>query len=166
MRPVRSTRRVFASFLCVLASALFIPAAELSARAAPAGSPAPLSGSLLVVENAGQFDPAVRFQVRAGATTLWVTETSLWLTRVQPSPDRRPHPEATARDVGSAEGLRGVNLELTFPGHQAHLSLVSTDPTPTRMNYFRGSDPSRWPSGVRTWGAVTWRGLYPGISLT
>ena len=63
MRPVRSTRRVFASFLCVLASALFIPAAELSARAAPAGSPAPLSGSLLVVENAGQFDPAVRFQV-------------------------------------------------------------------------------------------------------
>jgi hypothetical protein len=44
--------------------------------------------------------------------------------------------------------------------------VVPTDPWATRFNYFLGSDPARWRSGVRTYGAVIWRGLYPGISLT
>lgn len=59
-----------------------------------------------------------------------------------------------------------VSLKLTFPGRSAHIRIVPSDPLPTRMNYLTGQNARRWRSGVRTYGQVTWRGLYPRVSAT
>ncbi|MGC9399936.1 MAG: hypothetical protein ACP5HM_12470 [Anaerolineae bacterium] len=48
-----------------------------------AGPPPPWGagdGSLLFVENVGQFDARARFQVRGGPATLWLAEDALWVT--------------------------------------------------------------------------------------
>jgi len=36
---------------------------------------------------------------------------------------------------------------------------------PGKVNYFRGSDPSKWVTGARTYGKLVYRDLYPGIDL-
>ena len=37
------------------------------------------------------------------------------------------------------------------------------DPLPARVNYFRGSDPRQWRSGIPTYSRVKFREIYPGI---
>src|SRR6266508_138535 len=74
----------------------------------------PRSSSLPIVANVGQFDPGVRFQLRAGLSTLWITDASLWitflttLTRTSRPPTTVSHSDATR--------IRGVAIKLTFPG--------------------------------------------------
>ena len=58
-----------------------VPSAEATASEAAA-----TAGSLLVIPNAGQFDPAVRFQVRGAGSILWVTDAAVWLTALAPEP--------------------------------------------------------------------------------
>src|SRR5207247_813500 len=47
-----------------------------------AASPAPL----LFIENVGQFDSRVRFQVRGAGGTIFLTDDALWFTVLQPEP--------------------------------------------------------------------------------
>ncbi len=70
-------------------------------------------GSLLFVENVGQFDARARFQVRGGPGTLWLTEDALWLTLVDTSRiESNDHPHEQSR----TEPYQAVNLKLSFPG--------------------------------------------------
>src|SRR6266540_4084992 len=166
--PAWSGRR--SRTILVLMGALSSALGSPQARANPTRPTGPTVPSLLIVENAGQFDPAVRFQVRTSQEILWLTDHSLWLSALEPKPEiSRDEPldrPAGPNAGGSVATPHGVNLHLTFPGSRPGASLVAARPLPTRVNYFLGSDRSRWQSGVRTYRAVTWRGLYPGISVT
>ncbi len=142
------------------------PEARASASSG-GGSPNVAPSSFAIVENAGQFDAAVRFQARSSGQTLWVTDSGLWITALSSGPvwDRTAAPDRPGQP-GPTTNRHWVNLRISFPGSRANASVVPSDPLPTRMNYFLGSDRRRWRSGVRTYGSVTWRGLYPGVSLT
>jgi uncharacterized repeat protein (TIGR01451 family) len=120
----------------------------VGALSAPSAGAAPL----LVVENVGQFTtptgeaaPEARFQVR-GATggEIWLTDDGLRLTV----------PEAG----------RTAALRVRFAG-AARATLEPFGPLPTRLNYFRGNDPSRWRTDVPVWSGVRYRGLYPDLDL-
>ncbi len=71
----------------LLLLALLAPAAALTAQGGPArpDTPAAEPGGLLFIENAGQFDPAARFQVWGGSGTVWLAEDAIWLTVVERS---------------------------------------------------------------------------------
>ncbi len=62
-------RMRFATTLLLLT--LLAPAAAITAQGSPArpDTPAAEPGGLLFIENAGQFDPAARFQVWGGTGT-------------------------------------------------------------------------------------------------
>jgi hypothetical protein len=133
----------------------------LSLTVAPASSPglandavAPTTrgaDALLFVANAGQFDPAVRFQAHTGGGVVWVTDDAVWISYLEPVPRARtgrPRPEDRRRSV------RGVNLKLTFPGLALEGRPVPVDPQRTVFNYFLGDDSSRWRSEVPTYGGV------------
>ncbi|MBS0367502.1 MAG: Ig-like domain repeat protein [Proteobacteria bacterium] len=65
-------------------------------------------------------------------------------------------------DVGQAAAGR---LELRVQGAPAQPQPVAERPLPGRVNYLIGTDPSRWHTGVRTFGAVRYAGVYPGVDL-
>lgn len=57
------------------------------------------------------------------------------------------------------------NPAITFVGAGERVMFFGTDPLPGVANRYQGQDASQWESGLPTFGAVTYRNLYPGIDL-
>ncbi len=118
--------------------------------ASPVGAASPVppwaDGSRLFVENVGQFPPEVRFQVRGGTQTLWLTEQAMWLV----------YPD----DEG-----RRIALRITYPDANPHPRLEPVHRLPVTFNFYLGDDPAKWRTRVPVWGGVRYVGLYPGFDL-
>jgi photosystem II stability/assembly factor-like uncharacterized protein len=56
-------------------------------------------------------------------------------------------------------------LRMSFPGANSRATAAGLEPLPGGVNYFRGSDPSKWQTGVPTFARVRFASLYPGIDL-
>ena len=146
-----------------------VPSAERAAEAS--------SDGLLFIENAGQFDPAARFQLWGGRQTVWLAEDALWLTIVEPgdrsqgSGDREQGAEqfsVAPAEQGSARGSvpqKAVNLRVSFPGANPQPTLEPLNRLDTHVSYFIGNDPARWRADVPVWGGVRYVDLYPGVDL-
>jgi hypothetical protein len=52
----------------------------------------PQNASTMFIENVGQFDDGARFQVRGGASTLWLSENGLWMSLVEKPQKAAPAP--------------------------------------------------------------------------
>src|SRR5688572_28486317 len=89
---LRVSFRRLLSAVPVLALVVSSPVARLPppVHAAASVPLQPAGGQMLVIENAGQFDPAVRFQVQARGMILWVAEDSLWITKLMEEPRSGP----------------------------------------------------------------------------
>ncbi len=188
-RPERKRRltmkrvRIATTLLLLM---LLASAVTLRAQGSPACPETPASGSgrLLFIENAGQFDPAARFQVWGGAGTVWLAEDAIWLTVVEPgdrdqgSGDRSQASGVRGQEMGrfsdapddpsavrGSAPQRAVNLKLSFPGANPQPLLEPFDRQETHVSYFIGNNPARWRADVPVWGGVRYRDLYPGLDL-
>ena len=136
------------------------------------------SGSVMFIENVGQFDEHARFQVRGGIGTMWLADDAIWVTVLEkpsspqpPSPNLGeggaflPSPKFGRGAGGEGQPRKGVNLRLTFPGANPHPRLEPFERLDTVVSYFIGSDPDQWHPDVPVWGGVRYVGLYPGIDL-
>lgn len=132
-----------------VAAAPIWPEPDLHVMQLPFASP---STSPLFIENLGQFDPQVRFQVQnAIGGTFWLTDEAVWLSLLGPGDD-------------SPLNVRpGVNLKLSFVGSNPQPTLEPFDPQDVPVTYLgRGSEP---PPSVPVWGGVRYVDLYPGLDL-
>ncbi len=123
-------------------------------RAAEGGRPMegggrPVDPAVMFVENVGQFDAQVRFQVRAGGEVLWLTEEGVWLTLLE-------------RAADSSGSGNGVNLKLGFTGANRHTRLEPFGRLETVVSY-GGPGGAYW--DVPAWGGVRYVDLYPGVDL-
>lgn len=56
-------------------------------------------------------------------------------------------------------------IRLHFAGASAKAVASASDRLPGTSNYFIGSDPSKWRTGVSTFAQVAFQGVYPGIDV-
>ncbi len=110
-------------------------------------------------ENRGQTDARVRFLSRGGATVFLSADEAAFvlsapeaLTRRDQPPERRESPRRHA-------------VRMKFEGANPAAEVSGERELSGRVNYFRGSDPSKWQKNVKTYGAVRYRGIYDGIDL-
>src|SRR5258708_21150845 len=61
--------------------------------------------------------------------------------------------------------IQGQQLRLRFSGSNAGTMLEGDAPLQGQASFFNGSDPSGWQTGLRTYGRLLYRNLYPGIDL-
>jgi hypothetical protein len=137
-------------------------------------------------ENRGQVDEQVRFLARHGSATLFLTNDAasfVLSARAQSSADEtesrdsisgeRPVEDGQVpsrharrgRDEATNERLRLRTVRMKFEGANLGTEVVGEQELEGRVNYFRGSDPSKWQTDVKTYGAVRYRGIYEGIDL-
>lgn len=143
------------------------PALSLAPSGSDGMAPASQGGSLVFIENVGQFDERVHFQGHSGGMTLFLTKDALWVSLTEPSPQSDPITEAERLDAVEAgsEAGRQVNLKLSFVGANRHPRLEPFGPLDTRVSYFTGDDPANWRTSVPAWGGVRYVDIYPGIDL-
>ena len=105
---------------------------------------------LSFVRNDGQMDSSILFyeQGSGRATAFTKDGITLFLDRL-----------ATAT-VGTAS--EAVTLT---PMHASSFTVEAADRMPGTVNYLVGRDPSKWRTDIPTYGAVLYRGVYPGIDM-
>ena len=101
------------------------------------------------VPNAGQTDQRVHYMAQTRGASFYFT----------------PDEAVLALSEDSGEQPKGVVLRLGFVGANSAPAVEGEAPTPTRVNYFVGSDPARWQTDLPTYGGVVYRDLWPGIDL-
>ena len=120
------------------------PDASAAARAQAQAAFAQLP--LTFVENRGQADRRVRFQVQGPGHAFALTPGQIALTLQRPSGE-------------------GVALALRFRGADPGVALSGSRRAPGAVNYLRGNDPARWRTGVPGYEEVVYRDLWRGIDL-
>ena len=131
-----------------------------------AGSPAPSvpallehtsKSPLLFEPNAGQTDPQVRYIAHVPGGTHFFTASGIAL-----SLDLRS--KSDLANLGS-QTLEVSTLSMDFIGANPDVALSQDTPSTTTVNYFTGSDPTGWLTGMQTYQGVTYNSLYNGIDL-
>ncbi|MET0621739.1 MAG: SBBP repeat-containing protein, partial [Pyrinomonadaceae bacterium] len=64
-----------------------------------------------------------------------------------------------------ADGAREGQLRMSFPGARRDAHPAGLGLTETVSNYFKGSDPRRWVTGVENYARVVYAGIYEGVDL-
>ncbi len=135
----------------LLLSLLFVsfPALAADAQVARSASPSAAYGRLpLAFEpNHGQADAQVRFLARSSAYTLFLASDEAVLSLKN----------------STAERVDGLRMKLLRANSSA--AIVGVDLLPGKTNYFLGSDPAKWRTGIPTYARVKCAGIYPGIDL-
>ena len=134
----------------LLAIVLLACAFTSDAARSPAEPPARYGQLPVYFEaNRGQADARFQFIARGRHHGLYLAPTEAIVALVRPD---------------AAESAPRF-LRMTFPGANSRASVAGLEPLPGAVNYFLGSNPSGWRTGVPTFGRVRIESLYPGIDL-
>jgi hypothetical protein len=141
-----------------------VPPEARQAQAVQAYGQLPLS----FTENAGQVDEPVRFYLRGSRGTVYFTPEEVVYDVVEQTtrPDRRrPGEEPETAPPDTTVRRRGVVVRMKLEGADPDLVLEGTDQLQGKVNIFRGKDPDKWKTNIRTFGGIIYRDLYPRIDL-
>lgn len=136
-------------------------------------------GASAFIENRGQFDAQVKFQLKGGGKTLWLTNGGIVFDSIRPK----------AGDTQKTEGNLGLNANPSTPGFKSGVpgiepgsfdrlvfsegfidannapSIEASRPQPGIYNYFTGNDPKKWRTNVRGYDEVVYRDVWKNIDL-
>jgi hypothetical protein len=119
------------------------------------------------VENRGQLSDRVRYSLSGSGYAFSVATDRIVLAMTDPA-TASPVPSGRVPEAdpsGPATRTRGLALALTFLGANPDVVVEGTDRVPGAVNYFLGSDPARWTTGLPRFAEVRYRDLWPGIDL-
>jgi hypothetical protein len=127
---------------------------------------------LYFVENRGQEDPRIAFFVPGRETTLYLTSQGLTFVlsgSAPPLKDARVQKVSFSPGRGAAKGeeIRSMGrwvVKLDFVGANPEVKPEGRDPMPAVISYFKGPR-EKWRTGLKTYGSVIYRDLWPGIDL-
>ncbi len=139
------------------------------------------TGSMLLIENAGQWPAAARFQVWGsplGAGATWLAEDAIWfvvaadklqVADLEASADRLTDLQPANlhstpfRDFVQPATLTAIKL--TFPGSNPDVRIEPFEALTTTVSYFINGGPEQWRPAVPAWGRVRYVDLYAGVDL-
>jgi len=157
----RGNMQVFLPYLACLSIALFsivhiyYPGTQVTALENPSvpssinhdRPPAYGDLPLFFIGNEGQLDNRVHYYEQGAGHAIYFTSTGAHFV---------------LRQVGNE---RQHEIALNFMGAHAEPKISGRHPQQGRVNYFIGSDPRQWVTGIATYGEIAYKNLYPGIDM-
>lgn len=153
------------------------PAATLWADPVTAAAPPPPSMAaaqsayghlpLSFEANQGQTDSQVNYLTRRRGYQLFLTpsEAVLALRTGKAKGEGREGETYQGKLSNSASTTSDTLVRIKFDGANPHAEVVGLDKLPGIVNYFIGSDPSKWRTNIPTYKKVEYKNVYPGIDL-
>jgi uncharacterized repeat protein (TIGR01451 family) len=109
--------------------------------------------------NLDSKDPRARFVARGSGYSLFLGTQGAILSLVSSA---QP---TSSKSKGAQFSARVDSIEMRLAGANPTATLMATDPLPGNSNYFFGSDPAKWRTGVPQFSRVGYENIYPGINL-
>jgi len=131
-------------------------------------------------QNEGQVDPQVKYFARANGYKLFLTSSDAVLSFASPSTARvsRPRQMMEQRFISrsriahklSTPSTNGTPasyavLRMHLVNGNAAAKVEGGDLLAGKTNYFIGNDPRNWHRDVKSFGRVSYSGVYPGVDL-
>lgn len=136
------------------------PASAMGALAHRA-SPSPMTFE----QNLGQYPGTANFVARGPHYHLALTPTKVTVTVFRPVPAAREQSQASRSWPASVPTRRFETLAVKLRGANPQAGIAGDGAPANRANYFLGSDPARWRTGVPCYARVRVQDVYPGINL-
>lgn len=123
---------------------------------------------VMFIENVGQFNSEVRFQISSTNATIFLTQEAIWVTFL------KPLRQDSKKELDTSDPLNWklanlpherVNLKILFPGANPQAKLEPFDKLETQISNLIGDDPSDWKTNVPVWKGVRYVNIYPGADL-
>jgi hypothetical protein len=153
-------------------------AAGMARRTAPTlatRTKAPIVGrklgdqALTFVENQGQWDDSVRFQLRSGAKTLWLTKTGVVFDALRANSDQdhatQRSAAPTALSPTDRTGYQRLVFSEEFVGARSSPTVEAAALRLGRYNYLGGGDSTKWRTDAQGYGSVIYRNVWDGIDV-
>ena len=118
--------------------------------------------------NEGQTNAKVRFLTHTADSALFFTPSEAVFTMATPIQRQMKEKSALLKGRKAPKPpakLARTALRMQMIGSNPRAAAWTQQPLPGRINYFIGSDPSRWHAGVPTFGRVGFHEVYPGVDL-
>jgi len=108
--------------------------------------------------NKGQTDPSVQFVSRGSGYSLFLTQGEVVLNlKGQQSIAAAPGQKSEPAPIDT--------LRMKLVAANADAAVTGADPQPGVVSYFVGNDPTKWYTGIPTFGKVSYAQVYPGVDL-
>jgi hypothetical protein len=125
--------------------------------------------------NQGQSDSQVKFLSRGSGYSLFLTRNEAVLALKKPgkkaspglhfAPARDSHLQPASLATRRPEPQSEAVLRMRLVGENATAQVTGLEELPGRSNYFIGTDPSKWRTGVPNYTKVKYANVYPGVDL-
>ena len=121
--------------------------------------------------NQGQTDPRIKYVARAAGYTLFLTANdAVFALRSSSPPAAQATPKYSwghASQVTSqkSKGDRTAALRMRLLGGNPRAQIAASNQLPGRTNYLIGNDPTKWHANVPQYARVSYRDVYPGVSI-
>ena len=130
---------------------------------------------MVFVQNVGQFDPRVLFEVKGDQGIIRIAKDGIWVTLLD-ADSMKPETQQTEYDFDRKDGknpdhidsnviVNGAHLRMQLEGANSSAVLEGFDPVDTKFSYFYGDDPSSWYASVPVFSGVRYTDIYPGVDL-
>lgn len=120
---------------------------------------------LSFIPNVGQSDAKVQFQTHAYGGTVFFTDEEIVLALPASVGERAEKELFEDEELTTDKTMPMTVARLSFEKRERAAKIEGTEKLPGIVNYYRGSDPDNWFSGVPTYGGIAYENLYPGIDL-
>jgi len=126
---------------------------------------------LAFTRNMGQWPDSILYRSSGSGATMWFTATGAYYQLFEPTPKDTAMQSVAKPAVGrdrtksEADGTKTTLIKASFVGANTTPVVVGEDETSYKCNFFIGSDPRRWRSGVPNHNSIVYRNLYAGIDL-
>ncbi|MGA2581371.1 MAG: SBBP repeat-containing protein [Bryobacteraceae bacterium] len=123
------------------------------------------------IENRGQFDERVRFQLAAGGSRIWLTASGVSFDALRPEDGgwtaKAKKPESGPRLLppNIASDFERLVVSESFVGANQSLEFEPRDPQPGIYNYLIGNDPAKWHTNIKGYAEVVYRNVWDGVDL-
>jgi hypothetical protein len=114
--------------------------------------------------NQGQADKSVKFLTRGSGYGVYLTRHEAALILCKPVyGTSRADFHGNVSPVGKSAVFDVLHMQLA--GANSTVEPIGEERLPGKVNYFVGSDPTRWHAGIPTYAKVRYTSIYPGVDL-
>lgn len=116
--------------------------------------------------NEGQHPDSVKFVARRSQHQVFIESSQVTLALFQPSrTEDRSQADGLAKRQSLVRSNEAGIVRMRMVGANASAAVEGVQLLPGRFNYFVGTDPSRWRTGVSHFSRVIQREVYPGVDV-